>query len=247
MKQLALDFAIAARPTLDNFVVGRNGELAAQLRRIAAGPGEERFVYLWGAAGCGRTHLLKAAVAAMERAGASAAYVACGADAQWPEGLERMDCVALDDVDRAGADAQAAAFHLYNVLREHNRALVVAGAAPPMQLNLREDLKTRLSWGLVYQVHALTDDEKTRALGDYAAMRGFRLPLEVCEFLLTRVRRDMPSLLGMLDALDRYSLETRRPVTVPLARDLLAQRQDAGSGIQDSAARVQGSGSRAGD
>src|SRR5687768_14069936 len=112
MKQLALDFAIAARPTLDNFVVGGNAELAASLRRITAGAADERFVYLWGAAGSGRTHLLKATVAAMERAGASAAYVACGTGARWPEGLERMDCVALDDVDRAGAEAQAAAFQV---------------------------------------------------------------------------------------------------------------------------------------
>jgi DnaA-homolog protein len=230
MKQLALDFATPARPTLENFVVGGNAELAASLRRLAAGAGADRFVYLWGAAGCGRscgrTHLLKATVAAVERAGASAAYVACGAGAPWPEGLERMDCVALDDVDRAGADAQAAAFRLYNLLREHDRMLVAAGAAPPMRLALREDLMTRLSWGLVYQVHGLTDEDKMRALGDHAAMRGFRLPPEVCEFLLTRVRRDMSSLLGLLDALDRYSLENRRPVTVPLVRDLLAQRQD---------------------
>jgi DnaA family protein len=225
MKQLALDFAIAARPTLDNFVAGRNGELAHCLRRIAAGAGEERFVYMWGAGGCGRTHLLKATVAAMEQAGAAAAYVACGAQGRWPEGLEGMDCVALDDVERAGADAQVAAFHLYNVLREQGRVLVAAGTAPPMRLDLREDLMTRLSWGLVYEVHALTDEDKMRALGDHAATRGFRLPAEVCEFLLTRVRRDMPSLIGMLDALDRYALETRRPITVPLVRDLLGTRK----------------------
>jgi DnaA family protein len=80
---------------------------------------------------------------------------------------------------------------------------------------------TRLAWGLVYQVHALSDDEKARALADYAAGRGFRLQPGVCDFLLTRASRDLPSLLGMLDALDRYSLETKRPVTVPLARELL--------------------------
>jgi len=121
---------------------------------------------------------------------------------------------------------------------------VAAGAAPPTRLDLREDLMTRLSWGLVYQVHALTDENKMRALGDHAATRGFRLPPEVCEFLLTRVRRDMPSLLGMLDALDRYSLEARRPITVPLVRELLAQRRESGFGAQDPASRPQDPGAR---
>jgi DnaA family protein len=221
MKQLALDFAIAARPTLENFVVGRNGELAHSLRGLVAGVGRERCVYLWGEAGCGRSHLLKATVGAMQRAGLSAAYIGCGGE-PWPEALESMDCVALDDVDRAGAHAQGAAFHLYNVVRERDRVLLAAGALPPTQLALREDLMTRLSWGLVYQVHPLTDDEKMRALNDHAATLGFRLQPEVCEFLLARMRRDMPSLLAALDALDRYSLETKRPITVPLARDLLA-------------------------
>jgi DnaA family protein len=97
-----------------------------------------------------------------------------------------------------------------------------------VQLKLREDLVTRLAWGLVYQVHALTDENKAQALADHATSRGFRLAPEVSDFLLTRARRDLPTLLATLDALDRYSLETRRPVTVPLARELLqsAERRD---------------------
>jgi len=96
-----------------------------------------------------------------------------------------------------------------------------------VQLALRADLVTRLGWGLVYHVHALADEEKARALVEHAGARGFRLPPDVCEFLLTRVRRDMPALLALLEALDRYSLETRRPVTVPLVRELLAGGRDA--------------------
>jgi DnaA family protein len=221
MKQLALDLAAAPAPTLENFVAGRNGELAQSLLRIGAGTARERFVYLWGAEGCGRSHLLKATVAAMRDNGASAAYVACAPGTRLPEGLERVACVALDDVEGLDPGEQVAAFHLYNVLRERQGALLAAGASPPVQLPLREDLLTRLSWGLVYQVHALTDEEKARALADQAASRGFRLAPEVCDFLMTRGRRDMPSLLAMLDAIDRYSLETRRPITVPLVRSLI--------------------------
>jgi DnaA family protein len=228
MKQLALDFVVPPPPTLENFTAGRNTELLQNLCRLASGGAQERFIYIWGVPGSGRSHLLKGMVAAMQRRGSSVAYIACVPGTRLPEGV--VDGVALDDVDRLDPDAQVAAFHLYNTLRERQGILVAAGAAPPVQLRLREDLVTRLGWGLVYQVHALTDEEKARALADQASLRGFRLSPEVCEFLLTRLRRDMPSLLRILDALDRYSLETQRPITVPLARELLAERRDAGSG-----------------
>src|SRR5262245_40911961 len=199
MKQLALDLAVAPPPALDNFVAGRNGELLAQLRRLAAGEPGERFFYLWGSRDCGRSHLLKGAVALSGHAGA--VYIACRAETRLDAGLHRAQCVALDDVERLDAQGQVAAFDLYNALRESGGALIASGSAPPVQLELREDLVTRLAWGLVYQVHALTDEEKSRALAERAASRGFQLPHEVAEFLLRRVRRDLPSLLAMLDAL----------------------------------------------
>lgn len=221
MRQLALDLAAPPAPTLDTFVPGGNAELLGNLRRItAAGPGE-RIFYLWGEGGCGRTHLLSATVAALNEAGASAAYVACEPDTQLPQGLERMDCVALDDVDRLGAQAQEAAFHLYNAVRERGATLVASGAAPPVQLPLRDDLVTRLGWGLVYRVHRLTDAEKMKALADHAARLGFPLPRDVGEYLLAHVRRDLPSLLTVLDAVDRHSRERKRPVTLALVRELI--------------------------
>jgi DnaA-homolog protein len=234
MKQLALDLAVPPPPTLENFIAGRNGEVLAQLRRLAAGQGGERFFYLWGSPDCGRSHLLAATVAQLQRAGA--AYVACRAETRFDAGLQRANCVALDDVERLDEEGQVGAFDLYNALRERGGALIASGSAPPVQLALRADLVTRLAWGLVYQLHALTDEEKTRALAHRAASRGFRLPNEVAEFLLKRVRRDLPTLLAMLDALDRYSLETKRPVTVPLVRELLhaAAQRDAGSAVRDS-------------
>jgi len=233
MKQLALDFANPPRPTLDNFIVGGNGELLGNLRLLVARQARERFLYIWGRRGSGRSHLLKAVVAELQRAGGTAVYIACRGNTRFGDGLERMDCVVIDDVGRLDDEGQISAFDLYNALRENNGALVASAAAPPVQLPLREDLVTRLAWGLVYQVHGLTDEDKAQALADHAASRGFRLPPDVCDYLLTRAQRDLPTLLTTLEALDRYSLETRRPVTVPLARELLhpAARQDTGSRI----------------
>ena len=239
MKQLALDLAVPPPPTLENFIAGRNGELLAQLRRLAAGQPGERFLYLWGAPDCGRSHLLAATVAQLQRAGADAAFVACRPETRFDAALRHVNCVALDDVERLDEEGQVGAFDLYNALRERGGALVASGSAPPVQLELREDLVTRLAWGLVYQLHALSDEEKARALAERAASRGFRLPHEVAQFLLKRVRRDLPTLLATLDALDRYSLETRRPVTVPLVRELLhaAAPREAGSAMRDPGSR----------
>jgi len=233
MKQLALDFASPPRPTLDNFIVSRNGELLGNLRQLAARQARERFLTIWGRPGSGRSHLLKAVVAELQRVGAAAVYIACRSDTRFGEGLKRMDCVAIDDVERLDDEGQISAFDLYNALRENNGALAASAAAPPVQLTLRADLVTRLAWGLVYQLHGLTDESKAQALSEHAARRGFRLPREVCDYLLTRSQRDLPSLLATLEALDRYSLETRRPVTVPLARELLHS-----DGRQDSASRI---------
>ena len=220
LKQLAFDFSIATPPTLENFVVGCNAELVATLRAVVSGERREHFVYVWGAIASGRTHLLKATIAALQRAGVASAYYA--ADSVLAADARALTVVAVDDVDRAGEDTQVELFTLYNALRENGGTLVAAGSVAPAQLGLRPDLQSRLAWGLVYEVHALTDVEKTRALVDRAEARGFTLQPDVSQYLLTHSRRDMPALLATLDALDRYSLEAKRPVTVPLLRELLA-------------------------
>lgn len=227
MKQLALDLVEPPPPTFDNFIAGRNGELLEMLRRLVAATGE-RFIYLWGEPGSGRTHLLRAVVSELQAAGVRAVYVSCGGVSRIPFDGDEADCVAVDDVELLDDAGQIALFGLYNRLRERWGALVASGNAPPSRLGLRQDLVTRLGWGLVYQTHALTDEEKATALRHHAAARGFSLPDEVCGFLLNRVRRDMPTLLQVLESLDRYSLAAKRPVTVALARELLAGKDESG-------------------
>ena len=211
MRQLALDITAPPAPSFDNFVVGRNAEAVAHVRAAMAGGGE-RFVYLWGEAGSGRTHLLKAA------AGANATYVACDANSRFDDGAPLL---MADDVEQLGPDAQVALFNRYNALREQGGGLIASAPVPPVQLKLRADLLTRLGWGLVVQVHALSDEEKAQALAQHAKARGFTLSHEVIAYLLTHAPRDMGALFATLDALDRHSLETKRSVTVPLVREWL--------------------------
>ena len=219
--QLVLDLSLPAQPTLDNFVVGRNTELVQVLRGMLATKPQERFVYFWGSPGSGRSHLLKAMVDAFRRQHLSASYICCSQDSEIAPVPEQLDALGVDDVERMGGNAQIALFNLYNDIREGPGMLLVSGAMPPAQLKLREDLVTRLGWGLVFQLHGLNDEEKTQALKTHARNRGFELPQEAADYLLRHGRRDMPSLLAVLDALDNYSLRTKRPVTLPLLREIM--------------------------
>lgn len=225
MKQLAFDFVAPARPALDNFIVGRNAEVVERLHALAATPGGERFVYLWAPPASGRTHLLRGTLAALERGGARVAYLAADEDLLAVDSAV-IEAAGVDDVDRLGGSAQIALFNLYNVLREKGGTLIAAGNAPPSGLMLRADVVTRLAWGLVYEVHALTDAEKAQALSEHAASLDFVLQPDSIRYLLTHTRRDMRTLIATVGALDRYSLEAKRPVTLALLRELLAfQRQ----------------------
>lgn len=222
MKQLALELAAPPAPTLDNFVTGGNAEVLAALRALAAGAGE-RFIYLWGGSGSGRSHLLQATLAALRASGRTVHAFGGVAD-----GIEADDAVIADDVQRLDPAAQVALFNVCNTLREGSGVLLAAGDLPPARLQLRPDLLTRLAWGLVYEVHALSEEDRRAALRDYAAARGFALPDEVADYLLARVPRDLSSLRALVDTLDRLSLERKRAVTVPLAREVLqslAERQ----------------------
>ena len=138
--------------------------------------------------------------------------------AQDPAALAEHDLVAIDGIDLAAPDAQASAFTIFNGLRDRGGHLLVATRRPLAALSLREDLRTRLGWGLVYEVSPLADADKAEALAAYARGRGFRLADDVIHYLLAHGRRDMSALVGALAALDRHSLATKRPITVPLLR-----------------------------
>lgn len=224
MKQLALTLAPAPAPALDNFFPGRNAELLTLLGNLVAGRNVERSVYLWGEAGSGRSHLLRATVDGLQAAGLVCLYVRRGDPVPVPSA--ELRAVAVDDVETLDARNQRAFFNLYNQIRERTGIVLAAGNAPPARLKLRPELVTRLGWGLVYQVQALTDDEKALALKRHAASRSFDLPDGVIDYLQRHMSRDLPSLMSILDALDRHSLEAKRPITLPLLKELMRPEDD---------------------
>lgn len=214
MSQLLLDIAPDWQPTLDNFVPGRNAELLSALQQALAGTGE-RCVYLWGENGSGKSHLLRACI-----------HAAGGVYARG-EVPSPISVVALDDVGQLDDMAQIRLFDLYNQMRESGGMLLVSGQVSPMHLSLRDDLRTRLGWGLVYQLHGLSDEEKAQALARHADARGFSLPSEVTQYLLRHGRRDLPSLVATLDELDAHSLRLHRSPSVPLLKEVLQQKMES--------------------
>lgn len=199
MRQLPLEISAPAEPGFDNFVPGRNAEALERVRQLAHGTLAEHIVYLWGESGSGRTHLLRAAARA------------------------NPALLIADDVEALDADGEQALFVGINEAREGGRGVLAAGTKPPAQLALRPDLKSRLAWGLVYQLTPLDDEDKARHLKAAAGERGLLLSDDVVAYLLTRLPRDMASLQAVLEVLDRYSLMRQRGLTLPLVREALSQ------------------------
>ena len=222
-EQLVFDFAAPQPPSFDNFLQTANAEALATLQALSAGVGSETGVMVWGAPGAGKTHLLRAAVAAAAAHGRSAVHIARADDVSAHEvaALERHTLVAIDGIDFAGHGAQATLFTLFNALRDRGGHLLVASRSPLSALTLREDLRTRLGWGLVYEIAPLSDMDKPAALRALARGRGFRLADDVIDYLLAHGRRDMPALIDALAALDRHSLATKRPITVAMLKSWL--------------------------
>lgn len=201
-------------PSLDNFVAGSNDELLTQLARCIANT-ETRPVYLWGNSGSGRSHLLHAVG---NQAGTAVLHgSAVAGDFAPPD----ASLVIIDDVEALSADAQIALFRCFNDQHPRGLRLLLSGTSAPLHLPSREDLRTRIGQALIYEVKPLTDAEKASALLYHAAQRGMKVDDHIIEYLLRHGRRDLPSLMAVLDALDQQSLEQKRPVTLPLLREIL--------------------------
>jgi DnaA family protein len=223
LEQLVFELAPPEPPRLSNFLPGRNRELLAALSSFVTGADSEASFFVWGAPGAGKTHLLRAAAALAADSGLASRYCPEASLIDADTAVPETGFVAIDRVDEADSASAARIFTLYNALKQSGGRIVAASRAPLAALPLREDLRTRLGWGLVYEALPLADEEKPEALATYARQRGFDLSAEVIDYLLRHGRRDMPSLLSTLAALDRHSLASKRAVTVPLLKEWLQQ------------------------
>ena len=227
MKQIALDIAPAPAPTLQGFVPGSNLE-AVQFLAAWCTAGAHRSpmpVYLWGETGSGKTHLLQAARHSLAERGEPAGWL--GPDTLADTAFDpAWRAVLMDDVHLLSAPQQHLAFTWFIHAATPAdgaapRAVLAAGRLPPTDLPLREDLRTRLGWGHVFQLHPLAEGERHALLKQAAHERGIELSEGVTDYVLNHFARDLGSLMRLLDRLDRYSLQTHRAVTTALIRSML--------------------------
>lgn len=221
MRQLPLGVRLNEAARFDTFVDGENRELVALL----AGGKPPKVLWLWGRAGSGKTHLLQAACADVGRRGGAATYIDCArAGPGMLEGLEALDLVSIDSLDRVAGDEtwEGAVFRLHTLTQDGSGRLLVASAAPPSALHFRlPDLRSRLLAAPVHRLRDLDEPGRIEVLERRAAARGLELPPEAASYLLQHQPRDMHSLCELLDRLDEASLAAQRRLTVPFLRQVL--------------------------
>ena len=219
MKQIPLAIGPEAARTFENFLAGPNAAALAHL--LALGNGAPP-VYLWGPSGSGKTHLLRAFAERAQQHGESTAWFEAAVPAPW-QAPEHCDWIVLDDCEALDEAQQQAAFALFVEAASHGAVVLAAGSVPPVDLGVREDLRTRLGWGHVFALQPLAEAEVRAALRREADRRGTFLTDEVMDYLLTRFARDLKHLMAQLDRLDEFSLSTKRAITVPLLKQMLAE------------------------
>ncbi|HSC68716.1 MAG TPA: DnaA regulatory inactivator Hda [Cellvibrio sp.] len=231
-QQLSLSVNLNDDATFENFYApahSHNAMVVQGLRQQVDASGDA-FIYLWGAPGCGLTHLLQAACHQAQASGLSVQYLPLRdlvgyAPEELFTGLEVVDLVCLDCLPTVAGrpDWELAIFNLYNRLREGGKRLLVAAEFSPRELALvLEDLRSRLQWGVTYQVHSLNDDEKQQALQMRARARGLELGDEVAQYIIQRLPRDTNELFWQLQRLDHASLAEQRKLTIPFVKKVLA-------------------------
>jgi DnaA family protein len=219
VKQIPLAIGPEPARTFENFLFGPNAAAVAHL--LALQPGAPP-VYLWGPPGSGKTHLLHAAIHRAQERGESTAWFSARSALPW-QAPEHCAWLVFDDCDAFDETQQHAAFALFVDATVRGAAILAAGRLPPVDLAVREDLRTRLGWGHVFALEPLAEPEVRAALRREADRRGTFLSDEVMDYLLTRFARDLKHLMGQLDRLDEFSLSTKRAITVPLLKQMLAE------------------------
>jgi len=226
MKQLVLDMGLPHQASLTNFCAGPNQAALVHLKLWLGAPhaiGVLRSpvpTYLWGTSGCGKTHLLQGLALALAEQGASVGWLDPNT-ADPAEFQPGWSAVLMDNVHAFGTQQQQVAFNWFINAQTHQRAVFACGSLPPADLQLRDDLRTRLGWGHVYALQTLNDADRRVVLLQNARSRGIVLNDEVLDFILNRFSRDLSTLMELLDLLDGYALQTQRAITIPLIKSMM--------------------------
>lgn len=234
--QIPFRFDYRESADFEHFIAGANDELCTVLQSVAIGKTIDN-VYLWGPSGVGKSHLLQAVCHLANYTGLSAAFVPLSQhlvlSPEMLDGMDDLDIICIDDIDHVvGQDYwELSLFYLCNCLRESGKPLLMSGTKNYQRLAFSlADLQSRIGWGLVYLVQALSDEDKISFLQQKADSYAFQLPEQVAAYLVKHVRRDLPSLLALLDVFNQAALAEHRKLTIPFVKAVL---EDIGFPVKD--------------
>lgn len=219
MKQIPLAIAFDTVRSFESFLSSSSQLTVQQFRNHLP---STTPMYVWGPSGSGKTHLLQALVQQQQLRGARVGWFDARTLLPWTHD-EAWALVVLDDCQAFNANQQQAAFALFVEAASHGTAVVAAGRLPPVDLPLRDDLRTRLGWGLVLALQALSEAESRAALRREADRRGLFLSDEVMDYLLTRFERDLKNLMALFDRLDEFAWVNKRAITLPALKQMLVE------------------------
>lgn len=198
MDQLLLNIHPPSIKSLENFVIGDNFEAISVIKKFTTDKNLQ-FFYLWGVQGSGKSHLSSV--------------------------VKNNNILVIEDIESMSDIEQIQAFSIFNNCKENGKKLFITGSNSPNNMGLRSDLASRLSWGIVYQIKALTDNEKKLALLNHSKQKGMSSNVKVIDYCMKNLKRDLHYLIATLDALDSWSLKTKKPMTIPLLKKLLETRE----------------------
>ena len=198
MDQLLLNIHPPSIKSLENFVIGDNFEAISVIKKFTTDKNLQ-FFYLWGVQGSGKSHLSSV--------------------------VKNNNILVIEDIESMSDIEQIQAFGIFNNCKENGKKLFITGSNSPNNMGLRSDLASRLSWGIVYQIKALTDNEKKLALLSHSKQKGMPSNVKVIEYCMKNLKRDLHYLIATLDALDNWSLKTKKPMTIPLLKKLLETKE----------------------
>tara|TARA_B110000305_G_scaffold194062_1_gene217929 strand:+ start:58 stop:654 length:597 start_codon:yes stop_codon:yes gene_type:complete len=198
MDQLLLNIHPPSIKSLENFVIGDNFEAISVIKKFTTDKNLQ-FFYLWGVQGSGKSHLSSV--------------------------VKNNNILVIEDIESMSDIEQIQAFSIFNNCKENGKKLFITGSNSPNNMGLRSDLASRLSWGIVYQIKALTDNEKKLALLNHSKQKGMSSNVKVIEYCMKNLKRDLHYLIATLDALDSWSLKTKKPMTIPLLKKLLETKE----------------------
>ncbi len=231
--QIPLPLYLPQHLRFENFeVTPRSVEIVQALKSFAEGSspasGHPARLFIAGEGGSGKSHLSVAVLRTAGGLGFDAALIPLRLWMDRPpgmiQGMERADLICIEDIDAiAGISRweESLVFLIEASMRRKARLLVSARKQPAHIPFGLADLRSRLNASTVYRLPALDDEGRARALRRHAMDRGIDISDEIIAYLFARYRRDMPSLMALLERLDRRSLGARRRLTVPFVRQIL--------------------------